>query len=155
MRRELIIAAVVLVPFALLVGVGFSFTGGTVIPGATVVNMAPHPDPLPASLGEGIPVLPVIDAGPRFPPELAAPLKAILPEVRRCFADQHFKQVHEVQVRFTPTRDGGFDQVSVDEQNPYLAACLEDVLIEVTWHPEGPETFTPASHTFSFGPSPD
>ena len=153
MRRELIVAAAVLVPFAVLVGAGFSLTGGAVSP-------APRPEPLPAVERAGPSALTTVtgktlDAGAAFPPELAAPLKALLPEVHRCFVDQHFKQVHEVKVHFTPTRDGGFARVSVDEQNPYLAACLEDVLVEVTWHPEGPETFAPASHTFSFGPSPE
>ena len=100
-------------------------------------------------------VLPPPPVAPEFPPELAAPLKAVLPEVRQCFADQHLKAMHAVRVRFTPTRDGGFTGIQVDEQNPFLAACLEDVFAEVSWHPEGPETFAPATHTFSFGPSPD
>ena len=96
----------------------------------------------------------MIDAGPQFPPALTAPLSAVLPEVRRCFADQHLKARHEVRVRFTPTRDGGFDEVEVTEQNPYLAACLEDVFSEVAWHPTGKETYSPAEHTFSFDPLP-
>lgn len=157
MRRELIIAGGVLVPFALLVAAGFYFTPGE----------PPHPDPLPLG-GEAIlvPRVTVVDAGapppavlpplpPPFAPELAAPLKAVLPEVQQCFVDQKLKQAHQVRVHFTPTRDGGFEQVQVDEQNPYLGACLEDVFAEVRWHPEGPETFAPAVHTFSFDPSPD
>jgi hypothetical protein len=164
MRREVIIAGAVLVPFAVLVAAGFYFT-----PSDPKIE-----SPLPRGgegQGEGIPAVPQPqtillrpDAGPppaapppapEFPPELAAPLKAVLPEVRRCFADQHLKATHEVRVRFTPTRDGGFTGIQVDEQNPFLAACLEDVFAEVAWHPEGPETFAPATHTFSFGPSPD
>jgi hypothetical protein len=86
-----------------------------------------------------------------MPPEL----QPLLPEVKRCFADQHFKTRHEVKVRFTPTPDGGFSNVQIDEQNPYLAACLEDVFAELTWQPDGGQTFAPATHTFSFDPSPD
>jgi hypothetical protein len=79
----------------------------------------------------------------------------VLPEVRRCFLYQHLKERREVKVRFTPTRDGGFEHVSVDEQNPYLAACLEDVFAEIAWQPDGGQTFAPSAHTFSFDPSPD
>jgi hypothetical protein len=90
-----------------------------------------------------------------LPPELAAPLTAILPEVHQCFVDQHLKQPHEVRVHFTPTRDGGFSGVQVEEQNPYLASCLEDVFAEVRWSPSGAETWAPAMHTFSYDPSSD
>ncbi|MDP1822671.1 MAG: hypothetical protein Q8L48_05500 [Archangium sp.] len=155
MRRELLIAAAVLVPFGVLVAAGFYFSPepAPFIPSEVEKPFIPSevegPSaqlPLDSARGERSPV---------FPPGLAAPLTAVLPEVKRCFADQHLKQLHEVRVRFTPTRDGGFDRVEVDEQNPYLQACLEDVFAEVAWHPSGPETYTPAEHTFSFGPSPD
>lgn len=151
MRREVVIVLGVLVPFAVLVGAGFSFSPQLSLPGgerkgeglipAQVARR--RPDPLPAN------------AGNFLPPELAAPLRAVFPEVHRCFADQHFKRGHEVRVRFTPTRDGGFDQVQVDEQNPYLASCLEDVFAEVRWQPSGAETWAPAMHTFSYDPSSD
>ena len=162
MRREFIIVAAVLVPFGVLVAAGFYFSPE---PGPVVLQAAPHPDPrsprgasppFPADAGRGRQVPDAAsEQAPGFPPELAAPLTAVLPEVKRCFADQRLKRPHEVRVRFTPTRDGGFDQVEVAEQNPYLQACLEDVFAEATWHPSGPETYTRAEHTFSFGPSPD
>jgi hypothetical protein len=153
-RREFIIAAAVLVPFGVLVAAGFYFSPE---PSPVLLQDAPHPDPLPAVAGGGGPGSPHAASGQatRFPPELDAPLTAVLPEVKRCFDDQRLERPHEVRVRFTPTRDGGFDRVEVDEQNPYLQACLEDVFAEVTWHPSGPETYSPAAHTFSFGPPPD
>ena len=125
MRREVVIVLAVLLPFAVLVGAGFSFTPQPDAP----AKVAPHPDPLPADAGSG-----------SFLPELAAPLTAIFPEVQRCFAEQNLTKPHQVRVHFTPTRDGGFDQVEVDEQNPYLASCLQDVFAEVRWHPSGAET---------------
>jgi hypothetical protein len=166
-RREVLIVAGVLVPFAVLVVAGFYFAPHSPLPeqgegqgeGKTIklnpavadasvakgeLVVSPHPDPLPAR-GEGT----------SFPPEVAAPLAAVTPEINRCFADQHLKARREVKVRFTPTRDGGFEKVEVDEQNPYLAACLEDVFAEIAWKPDGRQTFSPAAHTFSFDPSPD
>ena len=158
MKREWVIVGAVLVPFAVLVGAGFYFSpeppsivqaapvplAPAVAPVLSGAPLDPHPDPLPK--GEGI---------ASFPPELQAPLSAILPEVQQCFRDQKLKAAREVKVRFTPTRDGGFEKVEVDDQNPYLAACLEDVFAEVAWHPDGRQTFAPAAHTFSFDPSSD
>ena len=160
-KRELAIVAAVLVPFALLVAAGFYFSAPTLpvpaergegrgegrtsidsgAPSVAVTRIAPLPDPLPAAQGEGNGV--------------PAELRPLLPEVKRCFADQHLKTRHEVKVRYTPTPDGGFANVQVDEQNPYLAACLEDVFAELAWQPDGGQTFAPATHTFSFDPSPD
>ena len=157
MRREFIIAAAVLVPFAVLVAAGFYFSEpSSLLPRGGEGQGEGKPAPVVITLikDAGTPPAPPRPP-PEFPPELAAPLKAVLPEVRQCFVDQHLKAPHEVRVRFTPTRDGGFTGIQVDEQNPFLAACLEDVFAEVSWHPEGPETFAPATHTFSFGPSPD
>jgi hypothetical protein len=158
-RREFIIAAAVLLPFAVLVAAGFYFSEASPLPRGGEDQADASPPPLTITLnkdaGTPPPVAKTAPPLPEFPPELAAPLKAVLPEVRRCFADQHLKAPHDVRVRFTPTRDGGFTAIQVDEQNPFLAACLEDVFAEVSWHPEGPERFLPATHTFSFGPSPD
>ena len=158
MRRELIIAAAVLVPFAVLVAAGFYFSPD---PPGVVEQVEQAESPLPPrgeGQGEG---RTAVDAAvpaplPPFPPELQAPLTAVLPEVQRCFADQHLKRAREVKVHFTPTPDGGFTQVTIDnQQDPYLTACLEDVFAEVRFHPDGRQTWQPATHTFSFDPSPD
>jgi hypothetical protein len=106
---------------------------------------------------------PLIAAAPSFdagavddvPPELAAPLAAVTPEVRRCFDDQraHLRGPQRLAVRFTPTRDGGFSDLSVQTGgSPYLSACVEDVFQELTYTPTGAETFRPATHTFVFDP---
>lgn len=161
MKREVIIVTAVLVPFAALVAAGFYFSPSqstqSPLPrggegqGEGRTASAPKPEPQ-------LPVAIAPDASPPpspFPPELEAPLTAILPEVRQCFRDQKLKTRREVKVRFTPTRYGGFEKVEIDEQNPYLQACLEDVFAEVTWHPDGRQTWEPAAHTFSFDPSLD
>lgn len=156
MKREWVIVAGVLVPFAVLVAAGFSFSLEPAPPLPVVpVSQSPLPvGPLGEAEGRIEPVVPRPEK-PTLPPELEAPLKAVLPEVRQCFRDQKLKAARSVKVRFTPTRDGGFEKVEVDEQNPYLAACLEDVFAEVAWRPDGRQTFEPAAHTFSFDPSPD
>ena len=152
MKRELIIAAAVLVPFAVLVALGFYFMPDR--PPSFIPTPSP-PGALPRG-GEGTAVAaPVPDAAvqrPPFTPELEAPLTAVLPEVQRCFADQHLARAREVKVHFTPTPDGGFSDVKIDDtQDPYLSACLEDVFAEVRFHPDGRQTWQPATHTFSFG----
>ena len=134
-KRELLIIAGVLVPFALLVIAGLYFSpdapplpaergegrgeGPTSMdagtrPSPQVTKIAPHPDPLPAPQGEGI------------PKDLEAPLAAVRSEVKRCFADQHFKTRHEVKVRFTPTRDGAdYVQVRTDAEGRYALDLVE------------------------------
>lgn len=163
-KRDLAIAAGVLIPFAVLVALGFHYASpAPALPedGRHAVNAEPPRvlPPLPPAgegpgegeaLDAGLP-----DAGRALPPELRAAITAVLPEVLQCFRDQKLRRPTEVKVFFTPTRDGGFERVRVNEQNPYLAACLEDVFAEVSWTPEGPETFSPADHTFSFDPSKD
>lgn len=169
MRRELLIAAGVLVPFGVLVVLGFHFSAPEplpVEPGALPVAVTPPPAPAAA------PPAPPIDVVPRPPPPappppakpvapavapaLAAPLAALTPEVHRCFDDARARLKAKVSttVRFTPTRDGGFAEVSLETTapDPWLRACVEDVFEEVRYTPAGAETFTPAVHTFSFDP---
>jgi hypothetical protein len=99
----------------------------------------------------------VVDAGlpdEPLPPELAAPIGAITPEFTRCFDDQRSRAQAPVDVtlRFRPTRDGGFADTELTStwQDPYLTACLTDVLDEVGWVPTGRETFERATHVFHF-----
>jgi hypothetical protein len=160
-RRELLIAAGVLVPFAALVAVGFHFSDAPApAPGEHGVNAPARPPP-PTVVTSALPPARVeVDAGaaagpaaPPLPRALAAPITAVLPEVQRCFEDQRLRVRHDVRIHFTPTPDGGFERVRVDENNnPYLAACLEDVFSEVAFSPSGAETFTPAEYTFRFEP---
>ena len=155
------IAAGVLVPFAALVAAGFWFSrpeteAAPVVPGEIVV--AAVVDAGEPRLVRAVEVV-VVDAGP---PDagpraeaLPAPLAALRQQVRQCFLDLGPREKVEVRVRYTPTRDGGFVAVAIDAQNPWLAACLEDVFAEVPWHPTGAEPLAPAHHTFSFDPSSD
>ncbi len=115
-----------------------------------------------ANDGTGGPVAPVAarpvtDAGVEdepLPPEVAAPLRAITPEFTRCFADvgSRAQAPVDVTLRFRPTRDGGFSDTELTStwQDPYLTACLTDVLEEVGWAPTGRETFERATHVFHF-----
>ncbi len=165
MKREALIAAGVLVPFAVLVAAGFWFTRDEKVVSPGQISLAPPKPVVFPTPGPGLdPVLPV-DAGLAAAPApaprvaeaepLSPPLAAVAPEVQRCFADQARHDLTQVRVRFTPTRDGGFVGVAVDTQDPYLAACIEDVFAEVAWHPTGAETFAPATHSFSYDASAD
>ncbi|MDP3504157.1 MAG: hypothetical protein Q8S33_27715 [Myxococcales bacterium] len=168
MRRELAIVLGVLVPFAVLLALAFFVFRGAPLP------PQPEPDrPLPTRATPPTParappaavvVVAAPDAGaPAAPPqplpkELAAPLAAITPEVMLCFRDQraHQRDVQRLEVRFTPTADGGFAGVKVPSSaNPWVSACIEDVFDEMHFAPTGAETFQPAAFTFVFDPSRD
>lgn len=162
MRRELIIIFGVLVPFGVLVVLGLLFLRQEPPP---PVIVAPAKPEVVAPVAPSVPpVAAIVDAGPTetavvsVPKELAAPLAAVTPEVMLCFRDEraHLKAPQRLEVRFTPTADGGFAGVHVPGlTNPLIAACVEDVFDEVRFAPTGAETFQPAIHTFIFDPSRD
>jgi hypothetical protein len=147
MKRGLLVAALVLVPFAVLVALGFYFSEGAETPLTRpdeqrlllVPTVIPHPVAEDAGVIVG-------DAAPI--PALVAPLE---PQVRRCFSDAHVRG--RIHVRFTPQRDGGFEGITVDQnstQNPYLAACVEDVLQGAAFQPSPGPDYERVDFTFSF-----
>jgi hypothetical protein len=159
MRRELVIILGVLVPFAVLVSVGWLWQSTPAPPfvqSRPPSTQTPTPvSPFDAGLLEEAVLVdrgPVPDAGLSYPPQLAVPLRVVEPLVRTCFVDEQQRAPDQVSVtvRFTPTRDGGFSGVSVSTswQDPYLTACVEDVFAEMGWVPSGAEVFEPAQHTF-------
>lgn len=173
MKRELAILLGVLGPFAVLVALAFAYTSRAPEALPTLVNEpAPsvraeeHHAPAVRVAEVRAPTVrpvegpaPTADAGPEaepLPPEIAEPIRAITPEFTRCFADQRSRAQAQVDVtlKFRPTRDGGFAETSLTStwQDPYLTACLTDVLEEVGFHPTGRETFEPATHVFHFQP---
>lgn len=147
------VAAAVLVPFAVLVALAL-FPGARAEPKVEPLRIVLNAAPLP-------PVAqPVVDAGlkpspfnlppPRVEPEAREDLRALVattrPRVRRCLQDEEPRGTYELRVRFT---EAG---VRADTQNPFLAACVEDVFDEVGFHPDA--GFSPTEHTFSFeGPA--
>lgn len=164
MRRELLIILGVLVPFGALVALGLLFFRHEAPAPVEPVATPPKPEVVVEVPPSPAPVAPVIDAGRaeavvvEVPKELAAPLAALTPEVMLCFRDEraHLKSPQRLEVRFTPTADGGFSGVHVPGlTSPLIAACVEDVFDEVRFAPTGVETFQPAIHTFIFDPSRD
>ena len=137
-RREWLVLAGVLIPFAILVAVGLHYTAGSAAPpapGAYAVNTPqPPPPPIPdvphasappvvvAPAKDAMAAAPVTYAGPPAenvaptglaedtPPGLEAALTALRPAVRQCFDDAraHATSRVEVRVRFTVTPDGHF-----------------------------------------------
>ncbi len=164
-RRELLLISAVLVPFFVLVVLALVLTQD---PAASA--LPPVVPPVPSSVtpeATAPAVAPVVvapaprDAGlattPVWPRALAAPLAAVTPEVMRCFDDQraHLREVQRLEVRFRPLQDGGFSEVRVaSTQNPYIAACVEDVFDELGYVPSGAEDFERATHVFEFDPRP-
>ncbi|MER2561572.1 MAG: hypothetical protein ABTQ32_12660 [Myxococcaceae bacterium] len=164
MRRELLIILGVLVPFGVLVVLGLVFLRHEPLPPVEPVAVPAKPEVVLAPVPPApLPAPPLVDAGRAevvvdIPKELAAPLAAVTPEVMLCFRDEraHLKTLQRLEVRFTPTADGGFSSVHVPGlTNPLIAACVEDVFDEVRFAPTGAETFQPAIHTFIFDPSRD
>ncbi len=154
MKRGFLIAAGVLVPFAVLVFLGFWFApelppAATTESGATPLN-PPAPEVAPrAALRPSNSETEFTEAPQPKPPE---PIRAVEAEVHRCFTDNRL--TGSIRVRFTPNRDGGYDDVHIEanpSQSPYLAACLEDVLAEMRFVPAPGERYEPTTHTFSFG----
>ncbi len=159
-RRELLLIVAVVVPFLALVILALSVPLGPDAPPPVTASATPPPPPTNPTQPTAPVIVPravVLDAGgDEVSPELAAPVKAVTPEILRCFADQraHLSGVQRLAVGFTPTSDGGFAGVRVPTGgNPYLSACVEDVFEEVHFTPTGLETFRPATHTFVFDPS--
>jgi len=130
MRREVWISAGVLVPFAALVAAGFFFSNerkGVEVPPATGEIVVPSPRAAEVSESR--------DAGgvappPPVPEQLTGVLAIVTPQIRQCLLDQAPKGHSEVEVRFTPLLDGGFGDVVAETQDPYLAACVQDVFEE-------------------------
>jgi hypothetical protein len=164
-RREGLLVVAVVVPVALLAWLSLA-DREAVAPAPTALTSAARPGataradlspPRPRSPDAGAAPPPgAPDAGPRWPRELAAPLAAVTPEVLRCIDDQraHLGGALRLEVRFRPLPDGGFSEVQVaSTQNPYIAACVEDVFAELGYVPGGDETFARATHVFEFDPA--
>jgi hypothetical protein len=138
MRRELVIILGVLVPFAVLLALAFFFFRGAPPP--------PNDGPSPSQSVEA----------PRT--DVRSPPRAIVVSIVDAGASPraHQHDVQRLEVRFTPTPDGGFASVKVaSSANPWVSACIEDVFDELRFAPTGAETFQPAAFTFVFDPSRD
>ena len=151
MRKEGLIIAGVLVPFAVLVIVGFWPAPTPARPSASTPVLTPSAVSAPV---EGAVLPAVLDAGAPLDPALEAPVRAVSKEVHACFVDNgmHLHGRIAVTIAFAPTRDGGFSGISVETPlvNPELTACLEDVFAELHFEPTGRERFEPTKYTFLF-----
>jgi hypothetical protein len=156
MRKEWLIVAGVLVPFAALVAVALY---GSPEGAVATSKVSPSTPPLPERPSE-VAMRGASDSGAAEPiaPALEAPIRAVSPEVHACFIDNgmHLHGRIAVTVAFTPTIDGALTQVSVQTPiaNPELTACLEDVFAELHFAPTGRERFEPTKYTFVFDAPP-
>jgi hypothetical protein len=173
-RRERLLVAAILVPFAALV-VARSTLDHTA--SSEAIDSAP-PSPsgrarsgagaVPTARSSAAAVAPNLPFAPEpgreardeaadFPATLEAALAAVSPEVRLCFDDasRRLEGAVSVRVAFRPLADGGFAEIAVagnSSQDPYLSACVTDVFEEMAYQPSGREDFQRATHTFVFDP---
>jgi hypothetical protein len=131
MRREVWIAAGVLVPFAALVAAGFFFSSESK---RVEVPPAPGEIVVPAPRAAAV-LIEARDAGlvavaAPVAEKLTGVVAIVTPQIRQCLLDQSPRGHSEVKVRFTPLVDGGFGDLVAETQDPYLAACVQDVFEE-------------------------
>lgn len=168
----------VLVPFGLLLVIGFWLTSaerppGEAPPPPSGQRAAPPPPALvrdaPPRVTAPVPPPPLApaDAGPPAPageatvdrrpeetPEgLEAALEVLRPAVRRCVDDrrEHAPELIRLEVRFRARPDGRFEGYRLESrtwQDPYFEACVEDAFEELTYQPSGDEPPGPVTHTF-------
>ncbi|MBL8954435.1 MAG: hypothetical protein JNK82_26895 [Myxococcaceae bacterium] len=177
MKRLMLIAAAVLVPFAVLVGWGLSALSDTPPP-VPVSSRPAQPPPLPTVVQAEPPpapragrIEPAAEAPVEPPPPVeptppepravepkAAVVKQLEPLVNLCFIDDsaRLRQVVRVSTVFEPMPDGTLSRVQVRMMgaDPYVTACVQDAL-------EGARLSLPQGmsqgsmrHTFIFNPHP-
>lgn len=147
MKRGLLVAALVLVPFALLVALGFHFSQ----PNENAALEDPRVQPPVRTATPELAAPPEVDAGASAAPSAPALLAPYTAQLGRCFSDNG--QHGRIHLRFTPQRDGGFAGVAVDQnstQSPYVAACVEDLLQAARFEPSPGPDYAPIDFTFSF-----
>ena len=180
MKRGLIIAAAVLIPFSVLIALGFSSlhdppTLAAPPPPIQPAIVLPQPErplaPPPPVLVAAPPLHPplpevqpfrAVPLDPDTPPAVVAELKrkpiiaAVDPLVRQCFKDAA-DVIHEPQtitVTFSTNDAGRFEDVVIRSsswQDPQLEACVIDSFEDATF--EAPaHILRRQSHTFTFSP---
>jgi hypothetical protein len=178
MKRALLIALGVLVPFAALVALGFSMLRDPLSPApepvpATVpvhvpVNdpgpgPGPVPEPEPAAVPAPVPAAAAVPAPvpapvavePATADEPRKPmLEAVRPAVQQCFLDvgERMPAPQKLAVVFDTNPDGTFANVHVKKSSwpdPHLAACVIDAFEETRFEATG-TTLRRHAHTFVF-----
>lgn len=175
LQRGLLIAALVLVPFAALVAFGFSLLKD---PPPIVLQEVRLPPPAPIVAEVIEPVRPVVPLRPPLPIEVAvvappnpaepepAPvdlspqvkrlpmIASVQPMVHQCFLDisERVREPMRVTVGFNTTAEGSFESVVIKKvswQDPHLIACIQDSFEEARFEPSG-FVLRRQTHTFTF-----
>ncbi|MFT3710857.1 MAG: hypothetical protein QM817_24800 [Archangium sp.] len=148
MRRDVWVAALVLVPFVVLIGltcVGRPQSSEPEMEMARDAAVAPKTQMFTIEAKTQQP----LDAGAEVVAGHPSLSRALISNAKQCLTDQHHQRM--VEVHFTPTRAGRFADVRVTTQDPYLEACLQDVFEEAQWtvSASATESFAPTSFTFT------
>ncbi|MEW5737613.1 MAG: hypothetical protein AB1938_01740 [Myxococcota bacterium] len=104
---------------------------------------------------------PAVDEAPprevdeRVPRHLAAPLKAVAPDISLCVSQRLTRDRGpiDVDVIFTPVEGGGFapgTRVFTNWRDPEVEACIAEVFEESTFMPTNAERFERAEFVFHF-----
>ena len=173
MKRLLLIAAAVLLPFAALVAWGLSALEREPIalPPPAVIEPAPLPEPQPSPIARAAPPPPPPQPAPPPPEEPPPPappptdeatirqavVDQLNPAVHLCFLDtnEKLRQSIRLSATFDTTETGALYNVRVKMKSadPYLVACVQDalegsVLDKARGLPQGT-----MRHTFTFDPT--
>jgi hypothetical protein len=174
-KRLLLIAAAVLVPFTALVWWGLAAVGhepgeAAAAPAVTPVAAPaelPAPAPAPARVEAPTaaePVAPPIAAAPEpepAPQQADDPVRAVVveqlnPVLQPCFSDQvgRLRKKVRVSTQFDTRPDGSLTHVKVTMKSadPYLIACLQDALEGAHLDPARGLPPGALRHTFAFNP---
>ncbi len=175
MKRLVLIAAAVLVPFGLLVAWGLAALGDeppplppparvepappapAVVESPPVARVPPPPAPQPAPPPEPPPEEPP-PPGPRDEATVrAAVVDQLNPVVHICFLEMNdrLKQSIKVVTSFDTTETGALTNVSVKMKSadPYVVACVQDALEGATLDQARGLPNGTMRHTFSFNPA--
>ncbi len=163
MRRHVLVAISVLVPFLVLVLLGFSLMKEPppiVLP-APVVQLPVLPPPEPVIAVRPPPPPPVVVAPPPPPVPLSREAKrlpviaGVEPLVMQCFHDMadRLREPLRVTVQFNTTLEGGYEGAVIKQaswQDPMLSACVLDAFADAKFEPTG-LTMRRQTYTFAFG----
>lgn|GEM_PF-2820927 len=169
MRRHVLVALGVLVPFVALILLGFSLMKDPlpiVLPTPVVrLPPMPPPEPVPAPRPVVVVAQPVVAPVAPPPPPPPLPLSAeakrlpviagVEPLVLQCFRDMtdRVREPLSVTVQFNTTLEGGYEGAVIKKaswQDPMLSACILDAFADAKFEPTG-MVMRRQSYTFALG----
>jgi hypothetical protein len=158
MKRALMLAAAVLVPFALLLAVGFFLLAQrpSTAPELNGPAASPQPPPQPSAQPSPQPPAAPRPVPPRVDEQPTPALASVGPLVKQCFEDTraHLHQPQKLTVLYDTTAAGAFANVEIAQftwSDPQLTACILDSFEDARFD-GGLPPLARQSWTFTFSP---